>query len=123
MCFDGRAQTGGRDGDVVDFFGDIFDGGANFWEVGVDFDRDEVRFAGGDIEEVEFAELIIGESPSIGGEAANIGSCIVQCLDYFFGSRIVAEDAGMAVAGREEEDVFASIDGRKVGGFFMRDFD
>src|SRR5271165_7480936 len=108
---------------MIDLRGNVLDAGPHFRQVGVDLDGHAMAFAAGGIQKMDLPQLVVDQCRSIAGQAANIGSVIMQHLRNGLRAGVVAEDSDVAVASGEKKDPPAAVDGEEVRCSFVRNLD
>src|SRR3982074_3478366 len=105
---------------MIDFRSDVLDAGPHFRQVGSDLDRHPAALAGGGIQEVNFPQLVVDHSGSIAGEAADVGTVVVESFGNRLRTQVVAEDPDVPGACGEEEDLLAAVDWKEVRSLLVR---
>ena len=123
VSFNRGPQAGGRDRRVIDLRRHILDAGPHFRQIGLYLDRHPMRLAAGGIEEMNLSQLIVNQGIALRGEAANIGTVVVQNFGDGLGGRVVAEDPDAAGPPREEINLPAAVNGEEVRRLFVRNLD
>ena len=123
VCFHGGPHAGRRNRRMLDFRGHVLDARTYFRKVSLNLDRNPPILTAGSIEEMDFSQLIVNQGVSLRGEAANIGTFVVENLGHRLRGRIVTEDSDMAGATGEEEDLPAAVDGEEIRCPIMRNLE
>ena len=121
MRLEHRPHARGRQPSEVDAVGHLDVMGAHGRQVAAHFHLHGPRPAGGEVVEVELAELVVDDGARAGRGGGDVRPRVLQGLGHLLRRRVVDEQGGGAVAVGEEVDAVTDPHGIEVAGALPRD--